>query len=152
MAAPYKRLPGRGSGLMTLNTLWEGDDHLLYVESNRMSESYRRFYFRDIQSIVICQTKRTQITSGVLFFLTLVLGLGAVAAGDVTGIVIGTLAGLFLLFAFINLILGPSCLCTIQTAVQTTPVSSLHRVRTARKVLAKIQLKIAAAQTEAPTA
>lgn len=46
----YRRLPGR-SGLFVRNSLWIAADHVLRVRGNPFSESYRRYYFADIQAI-----------------------------------------------------------------------------------------------------
>ena len=59
---PYKRLPGRRAGLFSVNTLWMADDHLLSVHSHRVTEQYRRFYFRDIQAICIQANASTGYT------------------------------------------------------------------------------------------
>lgn len=150
MTAPYIKLPGKHSGVFVLTTLWEGEDHLLLVDSNRMSESYRRFFYRDIQAFAICETAKGHITSGVLASLALPLGIPAFFVGFNAGVVLGALAVLFLLLALINYLRGPTCLCTVQTAVQNHRITSLNRVRVARKVLGLIQPKIEAAQAAPP--
>ena len=39
----YTRLPGRKRGLIIgVNTLWQGPDHLLAIDSKRFSEDYKR--------------------------------------------------------------------------------------------------------------
>jgi hypothetical protein len=48
----------------------------------------------------------------------------------------------------INNLLGPSCVCHLRTAVQTEELSSLNRLRRARKLLNRIRPLIAAAQGE----
>src|SRR5271157_5492261 len=50
----YSRLPGR-SGIFVRGSLWMSADHLLSVRRNPFSESYRRFYFGDIQAIVVTE-------------------------------------------------------------------------------------------------
>ena len=59
----YIRLPGRGSvneGFFTSasgkSRLFLGKDHLLRVNSNGWTENYRRFYFTDIQAVVVSLT------------------------------------------------------------------------------------------------
>ena len=59
----YKRLTRRGrqttiSSVSSVSSnLWLGKDHLLLVESNGYSERYKRFYFKDIQALIIRKTK-----------------------------------------------------------------------------------------------
>ncbi|HWI55617.1 MAG TPA: hypothetical protein VNZ22_00220, partial [Bacillota bacterium] len=40
------------------SSLWLGPDHLLCIETTGYTETYKRFYFRDIQAVLIRQTKR----------------------------------------------------------------------------------------------
>jgi len=142
----YKRLPGRGNGLLNATTLWEADDHLLLVMSHRVNESYKRFFYRDIQAIVICHTNLSIVVNIVFGVLTLLFAVAAIAAGSTVGIALWIVAGLLLIPLVMNLLRGPTCLCTLRTAVQTQPLPSLNRVRIAHKVLARLQQKIAADQ------
>src|SRR6185503_16307515 len=57
-AKVYRRLPGRESGLLSYSRLWLGPDHLLLARTTFFSEEYKRFYFRDIQAIVMRKTRR----------------------------------------------------------------------------------------------
>ena len=69
--AIYKKLPGVGSGALARHRLWEGPDHLLVVTSWPSGEGYRRFFFRDIQAVVIRQTARRLGLNIALFLLAL---------------------------------------------------------------------------------
>lgn len=148
MSAPrYRRLPGRSSGLGYGTSLWEGDDHLLLVKWIAISESYRRFYFRDIQAITICST-RTWIVKGTLFgVLGLLLALPAVLTGSS---VLGLPAAGSIVASAWSFWRGPTCKTVIQTAIQSEPIRSLHRRNDARKVIARLREKIAAAQPATP--
>src|ERR1017187_936684 len=55
---PYRKLPGDFRGFFRRNTLWLGPDHLLLVDSTRFSETYKRFYLRDIQTVIIRKAPR----------------------------------------------------------------------------------------------
>src|SRR5690242_8964250 len=57
----YTRMPGQFRGVFRRFSLWMGDDHLLLVDSTRFSESYKRFYLRDIQSIIVRRTPRYRV-------------------------------------------------------------------------------------------
>lgn len=148
---PYKRLPGRSSGFFNIATLWEADDHLLLVESSRISETYRRFFYRDIQAIVICETKTGLIVNAVLIVIGFIFGGAALAGTPETAAIFGTLSGLFFLGVLINTLRGPTCRCTLRTAVQTQKLPSLNRVPRARKILSRLQPQIAAAQPAPPS-
>ena len=59
----YRKLPGRRRGFIFSASLWTGADHLLSVKSTRFQEHYKRFYFRDIQAIVITRVPRFVIST-----------------------------------------------------------------------------------------
>ena len=146
----YQRLPGRSRQLFNDATLWEGDDHLLFVQSHTVAEAYRRFFYRDIQAIVVCATKTGLFTSIALGVFAGAFGFWAAFSEAAVAITLGVVAGVFLLLALINVILGPTCRCTLRTAVQTQELPSLNRLRTARRALNRIQAKVATAQQQAP--
>ncbi len=145
---PYKRLPGRSSGILNSTTLWQGDDHLLFVQTIGVTESYRRFFYRDIQAFVVCKTHTGRTTSIILAVLTLLCGLPAFFVGPELAIGLGILAGILLIATLITLALGPTCRCELRTAVQTQVLPSLNRLRKARKALLRLQPVIAEAQPE----
>ena len=142
------------------SSLWLGKDHLLCIDSGGYSESYKRFYFRDIQAISIQRTERHQWWNAILGFITFVFFIFAVGVapktpivqwsdGQIAGeVVLGSVIGLCLLLLLINFLLGPACKCLLRTAVQTEELPSLNRVRRTRKALARIRPLIVTAQGE----
>jgi hypothetical protein len=145
--SPARRQSGFSVVSVTRSHLWLGSDHLLCVESEGFNESYRRFYFRDIQAITLRRTPRALILGLITGCLTALFALAALAISDPVGkwffAILAMLCGIPFL---INLISGPTCTCQLRTAVQTEDVPSLGRVRRARKVLNRIRPLIAAAQ------
>jgi hypothetical protein len=151
----YQRLPGRGikrQGFLTVavsarrTRLWLGPDHLLAVDSQWYSEDYRRFYFRDIQAIIIRKTingKAINLVTGLGGALTT---LGATVTTGGMRIFWAILAGVFIFFLGLNFLLGSTCVCRMQTAVQTEDLPSLQRLRRARKVLRRLRPLIVEAQ------
>jgi hypothetical protein len=136
---------------MSRTSLWLGPDHLLVVDSGGFTETYKRFYFRDIQAIVVQKTTNATIVNIVLTILlvpTLTLGI----ASQTTGLKIFFLmwSGFFFFILLVNLLRGQSCRCFLRTAVQTEELPPLNRVRRARKVLGEIRPLIAAAQGGEP--
>lgn len=140
------------------SSLWLGADHLLCLDSNGYAESYKRFYFRDIQAITFKRTKRYQwwnvicgiLTAGFLLLTILTAPKTSPArwtSGEIAGgIVLGFVTGLCLLLLVINWSLGPTCKCALRTAVQTEDLPSLCRVRRSRNVLEKIRPLITTVQ------
>src|SRR4030088_1939833 len=63
----YRKLPGRRFGILFTSTLWIGPDHLLSVRKGRFAEEYRRFYFSDIQAIVLQKARREFLRQAILF-------------------------------------------------------------------------------------
>ena len=156
MAAEYQRLPGRAGSLLATFRLWLAKDHLLNLESNGYAESYRRYYFRDIQAIVVQRTDWGKIWNFFWGTLVVVTGLLSFWASRSNEAEWGTVAFFFcFLFALalvINAGLGPTCACHIQTAVQRDQLRSLRRLRATRKFIARTRPLIEAAQKAAPSA
>jgi len=154
MAQPlYQRLtPSRSTTIVAVAvtnraSLWLGPDHLLLVHSNGYTETYKRFYFRDIQALTVQQTSASTFLNRVLVILCFLLGVGVIAAGEVSAkITLSIFAGLFIGIGVINLIKGKTCRCCLRTAVQTEVLPPLHRVKYAHKILARLRPLILAAQ------
>lgn len=137
--ADYRRLPGRGRTALGSTTLWIGDDHLLLVELRGFTETYRRFYFRDVGAILVRRTRRAAVWSALLGVPGLVfLGIAA-RAGPGWNVFWGCLAGLAFLALAANIVLGPSCKCALWTPLQTVDLRSLRRLRRARRVVDRLR-------------
>ena len=145
----YQRLTrtaGRNFLGITRASLWLGSDHLLCVETTGYSEIYKRFYFRDVEVIVVRGNNARNIWTmvwSVAVFLFFVFGL--VADETAAKVVYLCLAGVAAVALVINLVLGPTCKCEIRTLVQTEPLP-LSRVRAVRKFLDRVRPLIASAQ------
>ncbi|MDB6021130.1 MAG: hypothetical protein JWQ04_987 [Pedosphaera sp.] len=157
----YRRLPPffgrrRGVGLISVSTtscwLWLGKDHLLCIDRVWFKEDYKRFYFRDIQAIVIRKTENGRIANivfGALATPPLIAALVTSGGWQVAWFIV---TGFFLALMLINFLYGPTSACHLRTAVQTEELPSLKRLRRARKVLARLRPLIAAAQGELASA
>jgi hypothetical protein len=135
----YRRLPGRGMAALQHARLYRGPDHLLQVVSTGYSENYKRFYFQDIQAIIIRKTHWGKFWTVIWAFFIAMFGLPAFAINGPPAIAIGSVAGFFGLFLIGNIVLGPTCACFVRTAVQTERLSPVTRVRTAQRLLKKLQ-------------
>jgi len=145
---PYSRMPGRGYGFATRSRGWLANDHLLYVEAAWFVERYRRFHFRDIQSIVIQRTSRIHLWT-VLWAIPLLSGFAMAlvptrsGAVRVTGWVFVALATVGLA---VNAARGPTCRFVLQTRVNRQPIRCWHRLRVARRAAEQLQAAVEAAQ------
>jgi hypothetical protein len=145
----YRRLPGRGTNLLQHFRLYQGPDHLLLVASFGFTESYKRFFYRDIQAITLEMTPMGKVWTGIWGFFVVMFGMVTALAAGGAAIAFGIVAGVFLTLLIANLALGPTCKCHIRTAVQTEHLSNFRRLRGARKVLGRIETLIQEAQGEA---
>jgi hypothetical protein len=132
------------------SSLWLGKDHVLGIDTTGYTESYKRFYFRDIQAITIQKTDRGRMFGllfGVLGGFSVLFGAVAVNARSVVvAWILGILAAIFILSFFINLAFGPTSACQLRTAVQTEELPSLNRLRRARRVWNRLRPYIVQAQ------
>lgn len=156
----YQRLPGRGTQMegnrwfaasRSLCTVWMAQDHLLLILRTGYTENYKRFYFRDIQAVIIRKTVTALVGNVVLGILALGLILLAVAVSDAIGRAVLALIGAF--FAFLLLLSlwrGSTCVTHIKTAVQTEQLAAWNRMRAARKGMALIRPRLLEAQGELP--
>jgi len=161
MAEPqYHRLTWgqrRRSGVIAFccirSSLWLASDHLLGLDSTGYSESYKRFYFRDIQAVTIRLSRRRLIWNWVLGVPTAICLVGwgydllvsrnMSLGGIITGV---TVTLLFALPLLLNNLRGPTCVCHLRTAVQTEELPSLGRLAKARRILDRLRPLIAQAQ------
>ncbi len=149
----YWKLPGVARDAFTLvnrgrNYLFLGKDHLLMIANSWFSETYKRFYYRDIQAIVLTKTMTGKIYNSVyggtaaFFGILMAIGVGFWGWREVGIVVTAIFMGIFVMILLINTLLGATCVTTLQTAVHTERLPSLGRLRSARKALHLIQAKV----------
>jgi hypothetical protein len=154
MAEPeFKRLTRSRSrssfGLVSTarSSLWLAKDHLLCVDTTGYNESYKRFYFGDIQALVFRRTKVWIVSGWIWGILTVLMALLAILPRDLTwALIFGPIAALSLTIFILNLVAGPTCRTHLRTAVQTEELPSLDRLRRAHKVLDRLRPFIIQAQ------
>lgn len=149
----YRRLPGRGLRQIgriplarTSSRLYLGPDHLLSIDSSGYAEQYRRFYYADIQAILIRKTDLGRTWNFVWSVLALVSGLLALGVGFAAAIVFASVSAASVLSLLINLARGPTCQAHLRTAVHLEEMPSVNRLPIARKVLAAVKPRIEEAQ------
>ena len=132
-------------GSLTGGTKWYlSEDCLLAAKRTMYAVEYRRFYLRDLESIVVWPSRlwiwRLTIP-GVLF---LALGIGFWQwVGLTVGEIIG---GVGLAWVTLELALGPTAAARIRTMGATVDLPLVARTRRANKVLAKIDAALHAAR------
>lgn len=148
-ASPYRRLPG---GRLTRYSLWQADDHLLHVQRREFTERYTRFYFRDIQAILVQRTSNHVILATVFVSLTILCALLAVTREN-TGVAVfwWIMTTAFGAVAAWNWLLGPTCICYFFTAIDRYRVRSLSRVSIANQVIDILKPVIQRAQQDIDT-
>jgi len=146
----YRRLPGRGRGAIENVSLYLGPDHLLQVASSGFTESYRRFYFRDIQAISLRASLHGKVWNAIWGFLAFVPAVIGLQVANPAALVWWSVACVFFLLLIINIARGPTCACQIRTAVQARALPSLNRLRRSSKVIAQLRPLIEAAQGTLP--
>lgn len=150
----YWRLPGKGFTSESSMPIFGGKsrlylarDHLLRVNSNGWIENYRRFYFADIQGIVVWLNNTRQVWNALHLTICALFLLWLLAWDSVVArVILGCIAAFFFVMFLVNMLRGPTCLTRIQTRTGTEPLPSLQRLRKARQVIRQLQPYIEAAQ------
>ena len=121
-------------------------DHLLLRVSSGFVETYRRFYFADIEAITVRTTVRRTIWNCV-HGVGLLVSLLTIWLASPPHFVAGFFAGLFALLLIWNTALGKTCATQLQTRVQKRELP-LRRLRKALRVIDQLSSKIETAQAE----
>lgn len=140
------------SGAITRGSLWLADDHLLYVASNEIRESYQRFYLRDIKGFLVTGSNNRTVTFTAFGMTTIMLGLFLLAAilsqFAVASIVLAVLFALSGLLAALVYFRARTHHVHILTRVQTVALGALKRRAQIDRVFALLTPLIEAAQTD----
>ncbi|HRQ89766.1 MAG TPA: hypothetical protein PLA50_13280 [Bacteroidia bacterium] len=154
----YRRLAKTPFGL---SSLWLADDHLVYVKGKglamALTEEYKRFRLSEIQSFSIARTSRLGKT---LLFLSLALVSAMVATlvfaltetlRPVTVVVVSLalVAGLLSLALLLrHLVLGPTCVCDLQTRLTRERLRPLGRYHRAREFVQRMEPLVRESQSD----
>jgi hypothetical protein len=143
----YRRLPGKKKHFLAGSyTLWEGKDHLMQVFSRFGVEDYQRFYFEDIQAIVVVQTRQAVVRQSLIGLLTVVsAGIGLHLHGG-PKMFFGGLAAALAGWLLIDRRRGPFCQTRLLTAVQTQILPALNRLKNTERVLSSLKASIETVQ------
>ncbi len=144
-ASQYRRLPG-SSGLLIRNSLWMQQDHVLRVRRYPFSEEYRRYYFADIQAIVLTELPRTGTYYGFAVAAALILIGGALGAA--VHYISAVLCAVAALPVFLFGLRRRNCACYLKTLVSTEELPALRRMKAAERSVAILKAEIQRAQGE----
>jgi hypothetical protein len=122
-------------------SIWDAGEYLLSVSGTSFSERYRRFYYRDIQAIVVQKGPRLGSIGAML--LTLWFSIPFFFMGHLAWLIPMLWLG-WLIYAN----LARSCRVFIYTAVSSEELPAVYRRRSAARVLPRILNKISEAQGE----
>ena len=151
MKSVFRKISRVGS--LTGGTKWYlSEDCLLAAKRMMYAVEYRRFYLRDLESIVVWPTRAWlwRLVLPVVLFGVLSIAFWQ-WLDSTTGAIFG---GVGLAWVLAELALGPTAGCRIRTTGASVDLPLVARTRRARKVLAKIDAAICAARggAEQPTA
>lgn len=150
MKSAFRKISRVGS--LTGGTKWYlSEDCLLAAKRMMYAVEYRRFYLRDLESIVVWPTRVWLWRMVLVLALFAALGIAIWQGVDsTTGAIIG---GVGLAWVLAELALGPTAAARIRTTGASVDLPLVARTRRARKVLARIDAAVRAARggVEQPT-
>lgn len=144
----YRRLTGKRRGVLTYSQLFLGPDHLLLVRSNRFEERYQRFYFKDIQALVITGVpSRTwmQVSFGVASAAMILLAL-TVIPNPAWRVLVGLFGVFPAIIALTDLARGERCGMIVKTPASNERLPAVSRMSTARTVMTVMKPLVEEAQ------
>jgi len=150
----YERLCRGWWGLNGRGVIWLGADHLLHSSSTFAVESYKRWYFRDVQALLARRTIARLLWNLIAGGIGLFLSFGAasaIVAGSAEANP-GNRLGFFILAGFLgviafgclgvaawNTLLGPTCSVRIVTPRGMEKLPGIGRTSTFEKLVTRLQ-------------
>lgn len=132
-------------------SLWEGPDHLLYIQSGgfllAFSETYKRLDYAKIQTISLGRTSTygwfaflilVPLVISAAIFVSYISNLGDAGQSPVLGGICLAITLLLTLILIVHLAKGPTCTVKLQTAVQVVNLRPLKRLRSAQQAIARL--------------
>ena len=148
----YAKAVVRWQGLINGGSVWLGRDHVLSVRSMRFLEEYKRYYYRDIQALMVREGPRPWFP-GWLWFAFPTLTLASLVLTLMRRVVFaqGCEAALFAIGCLVLYrSLARGCYCYVVTAVGAEELTGVRTKSAAHKAKAALTERIAAAQGALP--
>jgi len=156
LARPLEFLFGVGqTAFIPTQFLYWGADHFLLVRRENTSEQYRRIYYADIQGVQVVQNNASRYFELVVLGVALVCaGMAAMLAqsleGDMRVVLLAVVAVLAFCAGAMNWALGPTCRCTLLTAVEAIPLPAVARFRKAERFAEELRRHVTPIQGPMP--
>ena len=144
----YRKLTIKRRQWFQFSQLWLGYDHLLMLKSTRFTETYTRYRFEDIESIVVTEIEPEPVRQALMGMLALGLFVAAVLIPDSNWAkgffaIPGVLA---ILTVIRDVLRGRKCRCLLRTAVSEHVLEPVTRMNQANRVLTVLLPAIESAQ------
>ena len=132
MAETYHPIPKIGTGRFGFQVairyrLYAGPDHLLIVQNTSYTEEYKRVSYPDIRYLMVMRTQ-AQLWQGIISAAIILLILLS-THGRGPWIFTAILCIPFVIWFVVNLLLGPTCRCYLNTHVQTVQLPAPRRMK-----------------------
>ncbi|VGO14333.1 hypothetical protein PDESU_02892 [Pontiella desulfatans] len=142
----YETFSRRTGAVVAHHRMWKAPDHLMVVKEFGCAEEYKRFYFTDIQSIVIMRTP-VYLLWALLLPVLLLFMVGFMFSVEKAGFLVG-LSCATLVIWFIHMLKGPTCKCWLQTGINRERLHMFNRVSAANRFWKRVEPLLRAAQGE----
>jgi hypothetical protein len=144
------RTISRVRNLLGFTRWYLSQDCLLAAKQTMYSVEYRRFYLRDLESVVVWPSRLWLLR--LIIPTVLLAAIGALFGKWVDFTAGMVFVGLALIWLLLEVALGPTANSHIRTTGTSVDLPLVNRTRRARKVLAKIDAAVRAARgSEQPT-
>lgn len=136
------------------STIWKSEDHFLISKTRGyFIEEYRRYFFRDIQYIAVCKTRKASVIYSILSIVALLALAGALLSymfeekeiASVSGILAVILTAILSYCLLAN---GRSCIVIIKTAAGNNKEAFSGYYSRTIKVIELLSLEIQQMQAE----
>jgi hypothetical protein len=149
--SPYTKLTRRHRRIFGYSQLWLAPDHILLVNSIRFAEDYKRFFFADIQSIVVTERPANVVLQIAMILAALAwMSLWFAVDSRVAKWFFEITGAFALLWPIVDIARGTRCRAILQTRVSREVLEPVSRMNIARRFLAAIQPRIEAVQGVLP--
>jgi hypothetical protein len=146
----YELLCKASGSMGNSSRLYLGDDHILVIDGTGYTERYRRFQYDKIQAICVQETGHSNVLTGVILLMLLILAgvstLFETSNGQMIFLACTTLP--LAIGLAVHIRAGKSCVGHMSTAVSQIRLGALNRVGKARHAAARMEAKILEAQRE----
>src|SRR5262249_28548781 len=128
-ASIYRQLTGKRRTFHMFTQLFVGPDHLLLVRSNRFEERYQRFYFKDIQALVVTGLRSRTCLQASLGVLAVTIFLLAATLIPIVGwrIVAGMIGIIPAAIGLVDYFRGERCRMMLKTPVSHEALPPVSR-------------------------